>query len=84
VENYVFDILKIFDGVPSKIKADFCQDFLGEMLFENPDILKVFHGALNGSHNGDLGWLQRDFGVCCVNIFDTQEFYRKLHFSESN
>ena len=67
----MFDILKIFNGVSPKIKTDFCKDFLGEMLFENAEITKVFHGALNGSHNGDLGWLQRDFGVCCYNIFDT-------------
>jgi ribonuclease D len=45
------------------------------MLFENPNIIKVFHGSMSG-YNGDIGWLQRDFEVKCVNVFDTQEFYR--------
>ena len=40
------------------------------MLFENESIVKIFHGGINGS-NGDLGWLQRDFGVKCINVFDT-------------
>jgi hypothetical protein len=30
------------------------------MLFENPKIIKIFHGSMSGG-NGDLGWLQRDF-----------------------
>ena len=53
--------------MPESEKADICQDFLGSMLFENNDIVKIFHGALGG----DIGWLQRDFGICCQNVFDT-------------
>jgi len=32
----------------------------------DPRIIKIFHGA-----NMDVQWLQRDFGVYVVNMFDT-------------
>ncbi|CAH8380872.1 unnamed protein product [Eruca vesicaria subsp. sativa] len=35
-------------------------------VFSNPDICKVFHGADN-----DILWLQRDFHIYVVNMFDT-------------
>lgn len=35
-------------------------------VFTDPKILKVFHGA-----NSDIIWLQRDFGLYIVNLFDT-------------
>lgn len=35
-------------------------------VFTDPRILKVFHGA-----DSDIVWLQRDFGVYVVNLFDT-------------
>ncbi|GBB93779.1 hypothetical protein RclHR1_02230005 [Rhizophagus clarus] len=34
--------------------------------FTNPNIVKVFHGA-----EFDIVWLQKDFGVYIVNLFDT-------------
>jgi exosome complex exonuclease RRP6 len=34
--------------------------------FTNPEIIKVFHGA-----DSDIQWLQRDFGLYIVNLFDT-------------
>ncbi|XP_023937785.1 exosome component 10 [Bicyclus anynana] len=37
-------------------------------IFTNPDILKILHGAGN-----DILWLQRDFGVYIVNMFDTHQ-----------
>uniref|UniRef100_A0A1I7YFD0 HRDC domain-containing protein n=1 Tax=Steinernema glaseri TaxID=37863 RepID=A0A1I7YFD0_9BILA len=43
--------------------------------FTNPNILKVFHGA-----HYDVTWLQRDFGIYVVNMFDTQEAMRLLDF----
>ena len=49
------------------------------MIFENPAIVKIFHGAINGGGQGDLGWLQRDFGILCCNVFDDQEFYRLIY-----
>ena len=36
-------------------------------IFFNKNIVKIFHG----SHN-DTQWLLRDFGIVCINVFDTQ------------
>ena len=35
-------------------------------VFTDPSIVKVFHGA-----DSDIVWLQKDFGVYVVNMFDT-------------
>merc|ERR1712238_38247 len=35
-------------------------------IFANPNIVKVLHGS-----NSVIGWLQRDFGIYVVNLFDT-------------
>ncbi|XP_076472354.1 exosome complex component 10-like [Babylonia areolata] len=63
-----------------------CQDFLLDTLtlrshigllnqvFTNPAITKVFHGA-----DSDVEWLQRDFGVYLVNLFDTGQAARVLN-----
>lgn len=45
----------------------------------NPKILKVFHGADN-----DIRWLQRDFGVYVVGMFDTHQAACKLNFSNKS
>ncbi|KAJ3277430.1 Exosome component 10 [Borealophlyctis nickersoniae] len=42
--------------------------------FTNPNIVKVFHGA-----EMDIQWLQRDFGVYVVGLFDT---YHASHVLE--
>ncbi|TPX70598.1 hypothetical protein SpCBS45565_g01630 [Spizellomyces sp. 'palustris'] len=42
--------------------------------FTNPNIVKVFHGA-----DMDIQWLQRDFGLYIVNLFDT---YHASHVLE--
>ncbi|XP_078482794.1 exosome complex component 10 [Ciona intestinalis] len=42
-------------------------------VFTNPKIVKVFHGA-----DQDIRWLQRDFGVYVVNLFDTGQAARVL------
>nr|XP_018666785.1 exosome component 10 isoform X2 [Ciona intestinalis] len=42
-------------------------------VFTNPKIVKVFHGA-----DQDIKWLQRDFGVYVVNLFDTGQAAREL------
>ena len=44
-------------------------------IFTNPNILKVFHGA-----DYDINWLQRDFGVYVVNMFDTGRASRILSY----
>ncbi len=54
--------------------ADFVVDTLAlrdEMeelneVFTNPDVVKVFHGA-----ESDIVWLQKDFNLYVVNLFDT-------------
>lgn len=35
-------------------------------IFTNPKIVKVLHGS-----NSDIQWLQKDFGIYVVNLFDT-------------
>lgn len=48
-------------------------------IFANPKILKVMHGA-----DSDVQWLQRDFGIYVVNLFDTGRASRLLpHFSSA-
>jgi exosome complex exonuclease RRP6 len=42
-------------------------------VFTNPAITKVFHGA-----DSDVKWLQRDFGLYIVNLFDSGQASRVL------
>lgn len=44
-------------------------------VFADPKIVKVLHGA-----DMDVLWLQRDFGLYLVNLFDTGQAARVLHF----
>ncbi|KAK0428290.1 hypothetical protein QR680_010714 [Steinernema hermaphroditum] len=43
--------------------------------FTDPKILKVFHGG-----ESDIKWLQRDFGIYVVNMFDTGRAMRILEY----
>ncbi|KAF9189342.1 exosome nuclease subunit [Haplosporangium sp. Z 767] len=43
--------------------------------FTDPNIVKVLHGA-----ESDIIWLQRDFGVYIVNLFDTYHATKVLEF----
>ena len=45
-------------------------------VFTNPRITKVMHGA-----DSDVLWLQRDFGLYVVALFDTGQAARVLQFS---
>ena len=45
----------------------------------NPAVVKVFHGA-----ESDMAWLQRDFGLYVVNLFDTGRAARALNFSSAS
>lgn len=45
--------------------------------FTNPKIVKVFHGA-----DSDILWLQRDFNLYIVNMFDTGQASRILEFTK--
>ncbi|GMH33242.1 hypothetical protein BSKO_01076 [Bryopsis sp. KO-2023] len=42
-------------------------------VFADPKVVKVLHGSFN-----DIIWLQRDFGIYMVNLFDTYEASRML------
>lgn len=44
--------------------------------FTDPSIIKVFHGA-----DCDVLWLQRDFGVYVVNLFDTSRAAKLMKFA---
>mmetsp|Transcript_32824 Transcript_32824/g.32049 ORF Transcript_32824/g.32049 Transcript_32824/m.32049 type:complete len:80 (-) Transcript_32824:245-484(-) len=59
-EDYVVDTLKLWNHI----------SILNE-IFANPAITKVFHGA-----DSDIQWLQRDFGIYVVNMFDTGQAAR--------
>jgi len=48
-------------------------------LFSNPGILKVMHGA-----DHDVRWLQRDFHIEIVNLFDTGQAMRILAYERAS
>ncbi|KAL4425764.1 hypothetical protein ABPG75_009780 [Micractinium tetrahymenae] len=48
-------------------------------VLSNPRICKVVHGGGN-----DVAWLQRDFGLFLVNIFDTEKACQVLGFQQRN
>nr|KAG5707355.1 hypothetical protein BaRGS_005322 [Batillaria attramentaria] len=45
-------------------------------VFTDPNLVKVFHGA-----DSDIEWLQRDFGIYVVNMFDTGQAARVLNLA---
>ncbi|XP_062855222.1 exosome component 10 [Trichomycterus rosablanca] len=47
--------------------------------FTNPSIVKVFHGA-----DSDIEWLQKDFGLYVVNMFDTHQASRSLNLGRNS
>ncbi|KAI7793989.1 exosome component 10 [Triplophysa rosa] len=47
--------------------------------FTNPAIVKVFHGA-----DSDIEWLQKDFGLYVVNMFDTHQAARALNLGRNS
>ena len=53
--DYIIDTLDLHDSMHVLLPA-----------FTNPGIVKVLHGA-----DHDVKWLQRDFGLFIVNMFDT-------------
>lgn len=44
-------------------------------VLEDPAVLKVMHGA-----DSDVVWLQRDFGIFLVGLFDTGQAARVMHY----
>ncbi|KAK9457713.1 ribonuclease H-like domain-containing protein [Dipodascopsis uninucleata] len=63
-QDYVVDTLQLRDELQA----------LNEV-FTNPNIIKVFHGS-----TFDIIWLQRDFGLYIVGLFDTYHAARVLNF----
>ncbi|KAL5015456.1 hypothetical protein ScPMuIL_009726 [Solemya velum] len=61
-KDYIIDTLELRNDL----------DMLNEV-FTDPNIMKVFHGA-----DSDIEWLQRDFGLYIVNMFDTGQASRVL------
>lgn len=49
------------------------------VVFTNPSIVKVLHGA-----DFDIQWLQRDFGLFVVNMFDTGQAARVLDYQKKS
>ncbi|CAO2814378.1 unnamed protein product [Amaranthus hypochondriacus] len=54
-EDYLVDTIALHDNM-----------HMLQSVFSDPNIVKVFHGADN-----DVLWLQRDFHIYVVNLFDT-------------
>lgn len=61
-EDFIIDTLSLREELES----------LNE-IFTDPKIVKVFHGA-----ESDIIWLQQDFNIFVVNLFDTYHASRLL------
>lgn len=70
IRNYLIDVLKL-------PRSAIHQAFIGP--FTDPNIVKVFHGA-----DMDIQWLQRDFHLYVVNLFDTGRAARALRFPSAS
>lgn len=63
--DYIIDAIKL---------RSYLQDL--NKIFTDPNIVKVLHGS-----DFDVLWLQKDFGVYIVNMFDTGQAARILNFT---
>lgn len=63
--DYIIDVFSLWKDM----------EILNE-IFTKPSILKVFHSA-----TFDIIWLQRDFGIYVVNMFDTYLAAQALNYS---
>jgi exosome complex exonuclease RRP6 len=68
IQNYLIDPFPLWNQLSI---------LLGPIL-ANPEIVKILHGA-----DSDIQWLQRDFGLYIVNLFDTGRAARALSFSSA-
>ncbi|NP_998833.2 exosome component 10 [Xenopus tropicalis] len=62
-EDYIIDVLELRSNM-----------YILNESFTNPSIIKVLHGA-----DSDIEWLQKDFGLYIVNMFDTHQAARILN-----
>lgn len=63
--DYVVDVLALRALVGDALRE----------VFANPDIVKVLHGS-----DSDIRWLQQDFGLYVVQMFDTGQAARVLNY----
>lgn len=68
MQNYLVDVFPLWNDITANLAP----------MFANPDIIKVMHGA-----DSDVQWLQRDFGIFIVNLFDTGRAARALSLSSA-
>ena len=68
MKNYLVDTLKLHHCLNAHL-AD---------VLANPAVVKVLHGA-----DHDIPWLQRDFGLYVVNLFDTGRAARALQLKSA-
>jgi len=64
-EDFIIDVLVLRQHVGRYLAP----------LFANPRIVKILHGS-----DGDIVWLQRDFGIYVCNLFDTGQAARVLDY----
>ena len=69
MHNYLIDVFPLWKHINPLLAP----------MFANPDIVKVMHGA-----DSDVQWLQRDFGIYIVNLFDTGRAARALGLSSAS
>lgn len=62
-QDYIVDTLALQKVVGKHLRA----------VFDDPNIVKVLHGC-----DSDMDWLQRDFGLYVVNLFDTGQAARTI------
>ncbi|XP_063291482.1 exosome complex component 10 [Pelobates fuscus] len=67
-EDFIIDVLEL--------RSDL---YILNESFTDPAIVKVFHGA-----DSDVEWLQKDFGLYIVNLFDTHQAARILNLGRNS
>ncbi|KAM9343591.1 LOW QUALITY PROTEIN: exosome complex component 10-like [Pholidichthys leucotaenia] len=67
-EDFIIDVLELRSEM-----------YILNEAFTDPSIVKVFHGA-----DLDIEWLQRDFGLYVVNLFDTHQASRALNLARNS
>ncbi|KAM4016829.1 LOW QUALITY PROTEIN: exosome complex component 10 [Anomaloglossus baeobatrachus] len=67
-DDYIIDVLEL--------RGDL---YILNESFTDPAIVKVFHGA-----DSDIEWLQKDFGLYVVNMFDTHQASRLLSLGRNS
>ncbi|XP_053307791.1 exosome component 10 [Spea bombifrons] len=67
-DDYIIDVLEL--------RSDM---YVLNESFTDPAIVKVLHGA-----DSDIEWLQKDFGLYIVNMFDTHQAARALNLGRNS